>query len=304
MTETSSHPTSTLAGGRPRSTGASVTRFLDRGEGRIAWDDAGEGPLVVLVPGLGDVRAEYRHVVPLLTAAGRRVVSLDLRGHGESDVRWSDYSAVALGEDVVALLTRLDAGPAVLIGTSMGAAAVAWVAANAPEKVEALVLIGPFVRDVPPGSRLAGWLRSAVIAFAASGPWGPWMWGKYLRSIHRRPPADLEAHVGRVRANLSEPGRMTALAAMMRTSKAAVEARLDRIRAPTLVVMGTADPDFVDPTAEAETVARRTGGRVAAMEGLGHYPQAEDPATFMDVLAPFLRSPRDHASRTDPSPRD
>ena len=129
--------------------GASRTRILARPEGTIAYDVAGDGPLVVLVPGLGDVRSEYRFLAPRLLAAGYRVSALDLRGHGESSTGWNDYSSAALGSDVLALVDALDAGPAVVIGTSMGAGAAAWAAAEAPGEIAGLVLIGPFVRDVP-----------------------------------------------------------------------------------------------------------------------------------------------------------
>lgn len=64
------------------------TRFLDRPGGHIAYDDRGSGPLVVMVPGLGDLRAEYRFLTAKLVEAGFRAVTMDLRGHGESGTGW------------------------------------------------------------------------------------------------------------------------------------------------------------------------------------------------------------------------
>ena len=114
------------------------TRFLDRPGGRIAYDDIGAGPLVVMVPGLGDLRAEYRFLAPRVAAAGYRVVTMDLRGHGESSTGWADYSTSAIGGDIVALVAHLDAGPAAVVGTSMGAGAAVVAAATAPAQVSAL----------------------------------------------------------------------------------------------------------------------------------------------------------------------
>ena len=57
-----------------------ATRFLDRGAGRIAYDVIGNGPLVVAVPGMGDLRSTFRHLVPALVDAGFRVATMDLRG--------------------------------------------------------------------------------------------------------------------------------------------------------------------------------------------------------------------------------
>ncbi|MEV1205701.1 alpha/beta fold hydrolase, partial [Microbispora rosea] len=69
-----------------------VTEFLTIGDGEIAYDVTGEGPLVVMVPGMGDSRRAYRFLVPALTAAGYRVATMDLRGHGESSLGWDSYT--------------------------------------------------------------------------------------------------------------------------------------------------------------------------------------------------------------------
>jgi pimeloyl-ACP methyl ester carboxylesterase len=265
-------------------------RFLDRPEGRIAYDDRGRGPLVVMVPGMGDVRTEYRFLAPRLVEAGFRVVTMDLRGHGQSTTGWSDYSSSALGSDVVALVRELDAGPATLIGTSMGAAAVAWGAAEAPDDVSRLVLIGPFVREIPPQSWLKGLVQTVMIRAAFAGPWARSAWGLYYDSLYpSRKPADHADYRARLLANLAEPGRMEALKTMMRLSKADVEARLHEVRAPTLIVMGTKDPDFPDAAAEARTVAGLLHGTVWLIEGAGHYPQAEMPEIAAPAILDFLR---------------
>src|SRR5689334_5315348 len=109
------------------------TKYLEIEGGRIAYDDtAGTGPLVVCVPGMGDVRAVYRFLTPELVRAGYRVVTMDVPGHGESSVGWPAYTPEAVGADIVALLRHLagptasagTAGPAVLIGESFAAGSV------------------------------------------------------------------------------------------------------------------------------------------------------------------------------------
>jgi pimeloyl-ACP methyl ester carboxylesterase len=72
---------------------------------------------VVCLPGMGELRSSYRLMRPALTAAGFRVATMDLRGHGESDATFWRYDDVAAGEDVLALLSYLGE-PAVLIGNS------------------------------------------------------------------------------------------------------------------------------------------------------------------------------------------
>ena len=259
-------------------------RYLDRPEGRIAYDDAGEGPLVVMVPGLGDIRAEYRMLAPRLVEAGYRAVTMDLRGHGQSSTGWSDYSSAALGSDVVALVDELNAGPAILVGTSMGAAAVAWAAAEAPDAVSRLALIGPFVRAETDTPWLKALIQGAVIKVGLAGPWAPAMWGTAYRSFYAEVPADFDTYKDVLVDNLREPGRLDALRGMISVGKHDVAARLHEVRAPTLVVMGSADPDFPDPRREAETVAGLLRGEVVMVEGAGHYPHVEQP----DVVATSL----------------
>ena len=122
------------------------TQFLQQSAGIIAYDERGSGPLVVCLPSLGDLRAEYRFLIPQLVDAGYRVVSMDVRGHGESSVNWPNYAVDGVGSDLVALLRALQAGPALVIGTSMAAGAIVWAAAEAPALIAGMVLIGPFVR--------------------------------------------------------------------------------------------------------------------------------------------------------------
>ncbi len=265
---------------------SATDQYLDRGEGRIAYTDAGTGPLVVMVPGLGDLKEEYRFLARQLAAAGYRAVTADLRGHGGASTGWSDHTCAALGSHIVALVRHLNAGPATVIGTSMGAGAAAWAAAEAPADITGLVLIGPFVRDVPAASWWKDMALKALIRVAFIGPWAVPAWGAYYASLYpTAKPADFDAYLARLKANLAEPGRMAATRAMMNASKADVGGRLSEIRARTLVVMGSNDPDFADAAAEAATVARLVGdGRVAIIKGAGHYPNAE----MSDVKAPAI----------------
>jgi pimeloyl-ACP methyl ester carboxylesterase len=266
-----------------------ATRYLQLPEGTIAYDDRGAGPLVVMVPGLGDLRQEYRFLAPPLLAAGYRVVTMDLRGHGGSSTGWPSYSTAAIGADVLALLRHLEGGPAILIGTSLGAGAVVWSAAEAPALIGGLVLIGPFVREVP-----APWLKSLIqnllMRFAFTGPWAPAAWSAFYKSLYpARRPANFADYLRALSASLKQPGRMAATKAMMLGSKAEIEAVHAKVTAPTIVVMGSRDPDFSDPAAEAELIASRLNGSVAMIAGAGHYPHAEMPEETTPTILRFIR---------------
>jgi pimeloyl-ACP methyl ester carboxylesterase len=262
----------------------SATQFLTRPGGRIAYDVTGSGPLVVAVPGMGDLRTNYRFLVPALVAAGYRVATMDLRGHGDSDASFRDYDDAAAGSDLLALIAHLGP-PAVAIGNSMGAGAAAWAAAENPQAVVGLVLLGPFVRD-PPG----GLAKQLLFRLAMLRPWGAAVWNAYLPKLYpgHRPP-DFEEHRSRIRESLRQPGHASAFAATTHSSHAPAEKRLDRIRAPTLVVMGERDPDFDDPRAEASYVAGRLHGEMLMVPRAGHYPHAEYPELVNPAITAFIQ---------------
>jgi pimeloyl-ACP methyl ester carboxylesterase len=269
------------------STTASI-HFLDRPGGRIAYTDEGSGPLVVMAPGFGDLKEEYRFLAPELVAAGYRAVTMDLRGHGQSSVGWDDHGCAAMGGDMLALVAHLAAGPAILVGNSISGGSAAWAAAEAPDAVAGLVLIDPFARNVP-----IGWWKAmlfkAVMHTAFVGPWAPAAWGAYYASLYpTTKPADFADYKARLVASLKQPGRMAALQAMMRAGRDDVEPRLAAIRAPSLVVMGSRDPDFDDPAGEAATMAGLVRGKVAMIDGAGHYPHAEMPAATAAAILAFL----------------
>ncbi len=259
----------------------STVRYLRRNGARIAYEVAGSGPLVVCVPGMGDLRSVYRFLTLHLVRAGFRAVAMDLRGHGDSDTSFDSFDDVAAGGDVAALVDALG-GPAIVVGNSMGAGAAVWAAAESPAGVAGLVLIGPFVRN-PPTSRMA------VLAFrlALLRPWGRRAWKLYYASQYpgRKPP-DLADHQDRLDANLRGAGRWRAFTRTTHTSHAPVEARFSDVKAPTLVIMGDSDRDFTDPAGEARLVAERLHGEVLLIPGAGHYPQAE----FPEVVGPAVVS--------------
>lgn len=266
-------------------TAPAATRFLSLGEGRIAYDDTGgTGPLVVAIPGMGDLRSEYRALRPLLQRAGYRVVTMDVRGHGETAARWSDYSAHAVGRDALALIEHLDAGPAVILGNSFAAGSALWAAHDRPEQVRAVVLLGPIVRDGSPS-----WFARTAVAVGFGGPWRVAFWMAYWNSLFpSRKPADHAHAKAALAANLREPGRMDALRTMIGLSKADTEALVARSRVPALVVMGTRDPDFPDATAEARWLGQALGSEPLIVDGAGHYPHLETPEQVAPEVLRFL----------------
>jgi pimeloyl-ACP methyl ester carboxylesterase len=260
-----------------------TTQLLDLPDGRLAYDDTGEGPLIVCIPAMGDIRAEYRFLTPRLVAAGFRVVTFDLRGLGESTAAWPEYGSIPTARDLIALLRHLDAGPAVIYGCSLGSAAAVYADVEAPGLIRGMVLAGPFVRDAPTTlvTRLG---QRALLTPGLTRP----MLLSYFPKWEPVQPADLGEHLARLRANLAEPGRIAALRGYFRSSHREAEVRLDRVTAPALVLMGTADVDFPDPAAEARWVGERVHADVVLLDGEGHHPHVGHPDEVAGAVTGFI----------------
>lgn len=272
------------------------TRFLSTDEGRIAYELQGSGPLVVLVPGMGDLRSSYRFLAPMLVAAGYTVAATDLRGHGESDTSFSNYGDAATASDVISLIAELG-GLAVVIGNSLAAGAGVIAAAERPELVAGLVLVGPFVRNppAPPGMK-------TLFRLLTMPPWGAAVWKGYLASLYAgAKPADFADYRQQVVEQLRKKGHSAAFWRTVRqTDHAVAEARLADVDTSVLVVMGDQDPDFADPAAEAAWIGRALRGQVVMVPDAGHYPQSQQPALTAAAMLDFLKAVNaDAEGRTD-----
>jgi pimeloyl-ACP methyl ester carboxylesterase len=261
------------------------TKYLNQRNGQIAYDVEGSGPLAVCVPSLGDLRGEYRFLRPILLESGFRVATLDVRGHGESSIEWDDFSVAGVGEDILALVRKLEAGPAVIVGTSMGGGAAIWAAVEAPELIRGIILVDPFVDGE--GNFFLKLLSSIMFA----RPWGPSMWLKYYATLYpTRKPVDFDEYATALYANLKERGRMEAVRQMLYASKKASGDRMSQVTQPALVLMGSKDPDFKNPEAEAKRVAEALRGKYVMIENAGHYPHAEMPEMTAPLMLSFIRS--------------
>ena len=278
-----------------------MTEYVDLDGGRIAYDVTGSGPLVVLSHGMGDRRQAYRFLAPKLAQAGYRVVSADLRGHGESSMDWKSVtgkeaiSRTDVAGDLLGLIRHLG-GPAIIVGHSISGGAATIAAAEQPDLVSGIVELNPFtktqkvkvgdlvrIRRYRQGlSRLAGLQLFHSLRF----------WLRYLDVAYPTKPADYAEYMAALAAKLREPGRMAEFMKTGKSTPADAGAQLPNITVPALVIMGTLDPDFADPRAEGDAIAAAMPsglGTVAMVEGAGHYPHAQSPDQVAALIVPFLK---------------
>ena len=258
---------------------------------RIAVEVHGTGPLVVCSPGLGDTRDAYRPLAERLVASGFRVALLDLRGHGDSDPGFPRYGDEATADDLLAVIDALGEGPAFVAGASMSAAAAVIVAGRRPDAVAGLVLLGPFLRN---GAGAAARLGLRVLL---TRPWGPMVWRMYAAKLWPGLGEEARTRAATTTELLTRPGRWKAFQATTRTDHDVVAPWIAEVTAPSLVVMGEADPDWKSPRAEADWVAQQLGSEVLMVPGVGHAPMLEAPDAVSPRVVQFLQGVVDAARR-------
>lgn len=252
----------------------------------LAHDDTGgPGRLVLMLPGAGDLRSEYRLLAGRVAAAGYRVVTADLPGHGESAPA-AEYTVALTADAVTDLIGVLDAGLAVIVATSFAPVAAVWAATARPGLVDGIVAISPHFHADP---SLKGRMQSAAINGLLRGPWAAGLWAKLYAGWYKSsPPDDLGAQLSALRAMVADPARRRAVRRTLTAGRDGVDERMARLDLPTLTVFGSADDHFADPAAEAAAVSSALRGDRLVVEGAGHYPHVEQPDVVADAVIGFL----------------
>ena len=202
--------------------------------------------------------------VKTLTQAGRRVIALDNRGHGQSEklYRPEDYATPLMAGDVVALLDHLDIEQADVMGYSMGARITAFLALANPGRVRSIVL-GGLGHHLVAGAGLPMGIADAMEAPA-------------LQSL-----TDPMQRMFRIFAE-STRGDLRALAACIRGSRQVLsEAQAKAIVCPALVAVGTKDEVAGDGPALAAMLGR---GRALDIPGRDHNFAVGDKVYKQGVL--------------------
>jgi pimeloyl-ACP methyl ester carboxylesterase len=266
---------------------------------RLAYRQAGKGPVVVLIHGITSDSRTWRRVLPYL-ARRFTVIAPDLIGHGGSDKPKGDYSLGAHASAVRDLLVALGHDRASFVGHSLGGGIAMQLSYQFPERCERLALVdsGGLGRGVSmllraatlPGSELVLPVLAASRMLDAGR-----LAGGLLRRLGLRAGTDIE-EIARGHATLAD---REARAAFVQTLRSVVEPGGQRVNAanrlylaeqiPLLLIWG--QHDSLIPVAHAhETHELLPASQLEVFSDSGHFPQLDQPERFIDVLAAFIDS--------------
>ncbi|RUS15075.1 Alpha/Beta hydrolase protein [Endogone sp. FLAS-F59071] len=250
-----------------------VTKHVQVPDGQIGYqiyDPVGIPPAtVVCIPGMGDIASlEYELLIPHLLRAGYRVFAMDIRGNGLSAGNsFQAFDVPTMASDLRAILDAEEVESCFLAANSISGCTAALFAIDNPERVKALLLFGP-VFDT--GSQAMTVILSAIVRIPFIGSA---IWISYFKSLYPLHPLNKEC-LARAQENIRQPGAVRALAKMFTVPH--LDGRIKEVGVPSLVFLGTKDPDFSNVKKEAEKLRREIPNtKVVTIEGAGHYVHRE-----------------------------
>ena len=252
----------------------------------LAYDDAGQGPVVVLVHGHPFNRSMWAPQREAL--AGRfRVIVPDLRGYGESPVTAGTVTMRQLADDVGQLLQREGADTAALVGLSMGGLVVMELAAAEPQRWWALGFVATTARPVTAAERAD---RLAKARIAEEQGMAPLAQEMAARLFGLDPDAAL---VKRIMTMMLATNPLGAAAALRgRAERPDYRPRLRELDTSSFVCVGDHDTYSTAEVTE-ELVSCLREPELVVFDNVGHLPNLERTADFNQQLLTFLSRARD-----------
>jgi pimeloyl-ACP methyl ester carboxylesterase len=249
--------------------------------------DLNRGELLLFLHDAGGNAAVWQ---PHVDAFGKdhSPIALDFPGHGRSGGTESLGSIDAYCSFLAALIDALALRPAVLVGHGMGAAVAVAMAARAPERVRALVLVGAAARGEVPAATLETWAN--VMRGRSPQPFTTEAFSpKTDFAVMRQAWTEQVKTDPRVR-----------YFDLLAWSNYDARPHLGAIRVPTLIAVGK--DDGVTPPSQADELKHAiAGSRLAVVDDAGHWLPLEKPAELQAAIAPLLGGSGDRSDGSDRS---
>ena len=255
----------------------------------LAYSDNGHGPPMVFLHAFPLNRTMWEPQVAGL-AHRHRVITVDLRGHGESDAPLWRYTLDGFAGDIKGLLDHLGIARATFVGLSMGGYILFALYRMYPALFHALALADTRATADTPDARAARFSMAQVAYRRGASAIAELMLPKLLSPRSLEHHADVRDRVRAIIAGNQVSGIAGDLMAMEERPDSTP--LLPRIHVPTLALVG--DDDLASPPDEVEDMARRIPGAVfVRIPQAGHLSNMENPDAFNAALLSFCGGEED-----------
>ena len=243
-----------------------------------------DGPVLVLSHAMGASMAMWEPQVDGLSRAFR-VLRYDHRGHGASPVPAGPYTIADIGGDLLRLLDRLGIDRVSFCGLSLGGMVGIWLAANAAERIDRLVLCCSAPRMLRPEdfAARARRVRSEGMASIADAVIGRWFTPSFAE---RRP--DTVAAIRAIFESTPAEGYAATCEALAQMDQ---RPDLRRIVAPTLVIAAEHDQS-IPPEQSREMVKQIPNARFFLIPAAAHLASVEQPEAVTERMLDHVTAPR------------
>lgn len=268
-------------------------RVVETAVGRISYIEAGDGPALLLLHGLGGNARSWRRQVEHFSDR-YRVIAWDAPGYGESDPAASASEGQGTGDAegaagvhaavALALLDALGVDRVDVVGHSMGGIVATMLAANVPDRVRRLVLSCSFTgAAAPEGQAMAAGFRARIDDLRTLPRE---VFGR-ARALGMTAPDVTPAALDEVASIAAEVRPEGFEAACQMLATADTRGALATVRCPVLVLSADQDRVIAKPVVDAMAALVPAAKRVHLI-GAGHAPYIETPDAYNAVLSLFL----------------
>ena len=280
-----------------------MIKYIEVNGMKFAYLEKGTGPLVLCYHGFPDSAYSFESLLSTLANSGYRAIAPFLRGYSPTDIPVNkDYTAQALGEDIISLIDAFGEKEAILIGHDWGAVASYAAAELAPSRIKKLIILSiPHFRVIK--FKPVWWLMCLLFQIPSVAEWVVrynnyrFINKLYDHACHKKKPS--EKDLAPIKNSLAADGGLSAIIGYYRALQfnfsfkntlSVPEALNRKTKVPCLAITGNQDPAYDSSIFERTYEAFEESYKVIYLDGVGHFPLRECPEEVTDEILEFLKS--------------
>lgn len=248
----------------------------------INYEITGEGQPLLFIHGLGSSIRDWEEQVPVFSKKFK-VITLDLRGHGQTDKPKGPYSITMFADDIAELIKSLKVDPVHVVGISLGGAIGFHLALDYPDITKSLVVVntGASVPIKTLKAKQMYFLRILIVKMLGMKKMGEVL----AKRLFIKP--EQEELRQKLASRWAENDKKAYLSSLKTLKNWSVMERLHEIKCPTLVI--SSDEDYTPLSDKEEYTALIPNAKLVVIEDSRHAVSVEKPEEFNTILMDFLK---------------